>query len=484
MNSEAHSWTFDTVIEKGASLGPAIAVGVPASTSLFGPGFDTATRGLLGAVLREADASYPDDIDNVVDSVDSVSGSGSVSVSVSASVVCGKELRDLGDLTGAAASTTTTTRAAVPEITTATVSHASASGTATTSSSASSNTAPASAQKPKTLFEIRNMNPLTKKAFDGMMHKMGEKCNMRFNEEKMCWEERPGVEETNVQVAVSDKPTTVFNLTSTQRTENDENQNPKATAREILDECGENSVLDEEKGPIGLSFLNEIDDAMQSLAQITVSKDLVYNDFHPANHPPPAFPSKYIPTPIMPYQKDSPQESLILSNIDTSNTSNANLSLLNLLNQRFPVKTHNWPQLLDLTLDESNLMSLSHLETYTPNILRLSISFNDILYLTGIPACLTTLIAKGNRLSNLTSFTHLRNLKYADLSANNISDLEPLACACPSLRELNISGNCLTSIRFSSNEFPNLCSLDASQNQIVTVEISASGMESLQSLYL
>ncbi|KAJ3080603.1 hypothetical protein HDU99_007929, partial [Rhizoclosmatium hyalinum] len=72
MNSEAHSWTFDTVIEKGTSLGPAIAVGVPSSTSLFGPGFDTATRGLLGAVLREADASYPDDIDNVV-TVDSVS---------------------------------------------------------------------------------------------------------------------------------------------------------------------------------------------------------------------------------------------------------------------------------------------------------------------------------------------------------------------------------------------------------------------------
>ncbi|KAI9327515.1 hypothetical protein DFJ73DRAFT_137970 [Zopfochytrium polystomum] len=52
--------------------------------------------------------------------------------------------------------------------------------------SARSNTEFASRQS--RLFTIRNMNPSSKQAFSAMMSKLGEKHNMQYNEEKLCWE--------------------------------------------------------------------------------------------------------------------------------------------------------------------------------------------------------------------------------------------------------------------------------------------------------
>ncbi|KAJ3060526.1 hypothetical protein HDU98_003521, partial [Podochytrium sp. JEL0797] len=213
------------------------------------------------------------------------------------------------------------------------------------------------------------------------------------------------------------------------------------------------------EGPSGLSFLADIDNAMNSLAQITT------------------------PQPLFPTRQPSPP--LSLSTHSKQHATNPHL--LDLLHAKCPPSTTSSSSplatLLELSLDDAGITSLNTLATYTPNVIRLSVSGNEIVYLDGVPGCLTTLIAKQNRLSNLTSFTRLRNLKYADLSGNDLTDLNALKML-HNLKELNVSGNSISELMLDHHDFPCLQSLDASRNQIAVVVIREGSVPLLQSLYV
>ncbi|KAI9344971.1 hypothetical protein BDR26DRAFT_917079, partial [Obelidium mucronatum] len=513
-----------------------------AKHSLFGPGFNTATKELLEDAVRTAASSglarqpstspYPEHIDDIFDSV-------------SESDTAQKGAPANGE---PSSNTTTTT-------------------TTTTTTSTLSNASLSSASKPKNLFEIRNMNPQSKKAFSLVMEKMGAQCNMMYNEEKQCWEERrsdsdsmklsisaSGMESldsckqqdllaSSSRIIKSDEETNIpaFNSEKSYMIEeiqddisfdqrdytdfgsiivhaiNDRNglQSSEAAlydaapqlgglvgeprlSNDLPNEEGRGDVLD--TAPSGISFLNELDNAMDSLAQITVPQitlDASNNSanqkhLHSAREEPHHEQLQHFAL-LQPHSqfqsslsREDSQNSLV-SIVNSEVSSQSKAVLQSILEARISPCTSasnaTWTSLLELNLDDSNLFHLRSLSFFTPNILRLSINDNEVVYLDGAPSSLTTLIAKNNRLSNLTSLSHLTHLKFLDISNNSLLDLTPLI-PLRNLRELNVSGNCLTELRLEMGEFPSLYSLDASRNQIGSIHIKEPALAKLQCLYI
>ncbi|KAJ6183912.1 hypothetical protein N7519_005213 [Penicillium mononematosum] len=156
----------------------------------------------------------------------------------------------------------------------------------------------------------------------------------------------------------------------------------------------------------------------------------------------------------------------------------------------------------------------------------LDVSDNDIGQLSGIPPTLRTLKIPRNCLSNLTPWGHMVNLQYLDVSGNDIETLDGFASLIhlrelkandnqirnidgildlngllslklsnnsitavdfegselTRLRDLDLSHNCLTSVR-NVEWLPSLATLDVSANQISRFDTSAS-LISLRALKL
>lgn len=158
-----------------------------------------------------------------------------------------------------------------------------------------------------------------------------------------------------------------------------------------------------------------------------------------------------------------------------------------------------WDQVKSLDLSKREVESLIKLNHLVPNLEVLLVNENQVSYLTGIPKSVKTLQARANQLSNLTSFSHLMNLQYLDISHNGIEDLTGLS-SLVHLRELNvannkvkgvsalqqmdglirldISHNCLTSLDFRWSKLQRLEFLNASHNKIEQLE----NLESLAGL--
>ncbi|KAK4494792.1 hypothetical protein PRZ48_014148 [Zasmidium cellare] len=104
-----------------------------------------------------------------------------------------------------------------------------------------------------------------------------------------------------------------------------------------------------------------------------------------------------------------------------------------------------WDQLKQLDLHDRALSSLHGLDEFCDRVQDMDASNNSLLYLNGAPASLRQLVARSNQLSSLTSWTHLMNLQYLDISGNRLDNLDGLGCLFH-LRELRADDNQITSL--------------------------------------
>jgi hypothetical protein len=149
-----------------------------------------------------------------------------------------------------------------------------------------------------------------------------------------------------------------------------------------------------------------------------------------------------------------------------------------------------WDHIRRLDLTGKHLATLHRLEEYCSTLEELAISSNDLRQLSGVPMSVRTLNAQRNLLSNMTSWGHLQNLQYLDISGNELESLDGLSCLYH-LRELNandnkitdidgildlnglqslaLRGNALESLDFEGGELARLTRLDASRNRLAHV---------------
>lgn len=150
-----------------------------------------------------------------------------------------------------------------------------------------------------------------------------------------------------------------------------------------------------------------------------------------------------------------------------------------------------WDDLRCLDLTGKRLTTLHQLEEYCSALEQLVLSDNQLGQLHGVPQCVRNLYVGSNHLSDLTSWSHLQNLQYLDISGNKVENLEGLACL-HHLRELNannnkikdidgildlnglqtlsVRGNALNTLDFEGGELTRLTRLDASCNQLASID--------------
>lgn len=163
-----------------------------------------------------------------------------------------------------------------------------------------------------------------------------------------------------------------------------------------------------------------------------------------------------------------------------------------------------WEHLRRLGLTGKGLTTLHRLDEYCSAIEDLQISGNELGQLSGVPVSVRTLLAQNNCLSSLTSWGHLQNLHYLDISGNVLESLDGLSCLFH-LRELkannnrirNLEGildlngllhlelqsNELSTVNFEGGELTRLHHLDLSNNQLTVVR-TIQALPALRTLYL
>ncbi|KAG0333408.1 hypothetical protein BG000_009181 [Podila horticola] len=139
-----------------------------------------------------------------------------------------------------------------------------------------------------------------------------------------------------------------------------------------------------------------------------------------------------------------------------------------------------WDQVKSLDLSKREVESTIRLDHLVPNLEVLHLNENQMTYLTGIPRSVKTLQARANQLSNVTSFSHLMNLQYLDISHNGIENLTGLACLVH-LRELNVAHNKVKSVS-ALQQMDGLIRLDVSHNCLTSLDFQWSRLQRLEFL--
>ncbi|KAM5431787.1 Protein nud1 [Microsporum ferrugineum] len=159
-----------------------------------------------------------------------------------------------------------------------------------------------------------------------------------------------------------------------------------------------------------------------------------------------------------------------------------------------------WEQMRRLTLRGKGLLTLHQLDKYCPQLQELDVGENKLGQLKGIPATVRSLDSPYNCLSGLTSWSHLSNLQYLDISGNGLDNLHGLS-GLYHLRSLNashnkltcikgifgldglltlkVANNLLTSLDFKHADLIRLTKLDLSENGICSVQ-NVDGMQGIE----
>ncbi|KAJ5813058.1 hypothetical protein N7447_010081 [Penicillium robsamsonii] len=141
-----------------------------------------------------------------------------------------------------------------------------------------------------------------------------------------------------------------------------------------------------------------------------------------------------------------------------------------------------WEHVRRLDLRQKGLITLHKLNEFCPRLEELDVSDNDIGQLSGIPSTLRTLRIPRNCLSNLTPWSHMINLQYLDVSGNDIETLDGFASLIH-LRELKANDNQIRNID-GILDLNGLLSLKLSNNSIATVDFAGSELTRLRDLDL
>ncbi|KAL8682221.1 MAG: hypothetical protein Q9186_001680 [Xanthomendoza sp. 1 TL-2023] len=146
-----------------------------------------------------------------------------------------------------------------------------------------------------------------------------------------------------------------------------------------------------------------------------------------------------------------------------------------------------WDCIRQVDLRNRNLRTLHMLDEFCGHIEDLDVSDNELGQLHGAPPWIRQLNARGNYLSNITSWSHLQNLQYLDVSDNQISNLVGFQ-SLVHLRELRandnqveslegilgldglikiaLRGNCIKMVNLEACNLTRLTDLDLSNNGI------------------
>ncbi|KAI2731923.1 hypothetical protein CBS147332_1062 [Penicillium roqueforti] len=141
-----------------------------------------------------------------------------------------------------------------------------------------------------------------------------------------------------------------------------------------------------------------------------------------------------------------------------------------------------WEHVRRLVLRNKGLITLHKLNEFCPRLEELDVTDNDIGQLSGIPSTLRTLKIPRNCLSNLTPWGHMINLQYLDVSGNDIETLDGFASLIH-LRELKANDNQIRNID-GIIYLNGLLSLKLSNNSITTVDFEGSELTRLRDLDL
>jgi Leucine-rich repeat (LRR) protein len=141
-----------------------------------------------------------------------------------------------------------------------------------------------------------------------------------------------------------------------------------------------------------------------------------------------------------------------------------------------------WEDLAELDLHDKRLSSLHMLDEFCGKLVTLDVSSNQLNHLEGVPSTIRELKVSHNLLTELTSWDHLMNLQYVDISGNDVSSLSALKNLVH-LRSVKADDNNLTSLD-GLDAHDGLLSLRARNNMIEEVDFAMSRFERLEELDL
>ncbi|KAL8705064.1 MAG: hypothetical protein Q9201_001790 [Fulgogasparrea decipioides] len=141
-----------------------------------------------------------------------------------------------------------------------------------------------------------------------------------------------------------------------------------------------------------------------------------------------------------------------------------------------------WDYIRHVDLRNRNLRSLHMLDEFCGHVEDLDVSNNELDQLNGAPHTIRHLKARGNCLSNLTSWGHLRNLQYLDVSGNQIQDLVGFHDLVH-LRELRADDNHIKSLK-GLLELNGLIKLRLRNNRVKSVNFEVCNLARLVHLDL
>lgn len=141
-----------------------------------------------------------------------------------------------------------------------------------------------------------------------------------------------------------------------------------------------------------------------------------------------------------------------------------------------------WEDITELDLQGKQLTSLHMLDEFCNKVVTLDASKNRLGHLDGVPSTVRQLKASQNMLTELTSWDHLMNLQYVDISGNEVKSLSALKNLVH-LRSIRADDNQLTSLDGLACH-DGLLSLRARNNLIEEVDFSTVSFERLTELDL
>lgn len=141
-----------------------------------------------------------------------------------------------------------------------------------------------------------------------------------------------------------------------------------------------------------------------------------------------------------------------------------------------------WDDIAELDLSDKRLGSLHMLDEFCGKVIRLDASQNSLGHLEGVPSSVRQLKVTENELTELTSWDHLMNLQYVDISGNEVRTLTSLRNLVH-LRSLRADNNQLTTLD-GIGKHDGLLSLRARDNYIQELDFADAPMDRLSELDL
>ncbi|CAG7564230.1 unnamed protein product [Fusarium equiseti] len=141
-----------------------------------------------------------------------------------------------------------------------------------------------------------------------------------------------------------------------------------------------------------------------------------------------------------------------------------------------------WEDIAELDLQEKRLTSLHMLDQFCGKLVTLDASKNALGHLDGVPSSVRQLKVSQNMLTELTSWDHLMNLQYVDISGNEVKSLSALR-GLVHLRSIRADDNRITSLD-GLDTHDGLLTLRARNNLIEEVDFARVKMERLTEIDL